>query len=196
MAIRPDKSTENGATVVVPVRLEDHKWINGTYTTISSCYTKEHKGKPNDKWFVRQIEKGNLIYFNKKSHDMLEITDDNGATVVTPVRLEKRKIGKRGKTYTKITSFYTKEHGGTPNTQWFMNQIDKNRLIYCHKKRVPLGPMNAGWVISLFENAGPSTLLHETAYVFFEEIEEAINTGLADEGMMADYQALQTGGGF
>ena len=51
-------------------------------------------------------------------------------------------------------------------------------------------------LISLFENAGPSTLLHETAYVFFEEIEEVINTGLADEGMMADYQALQTGGGF
>ena len=46
VTIRPDKSTENGATVVVPVRLEDHKGINGTYTTISSCYTKEHKGKP------------------------------------------------------------------------------------------------------------------------------------------------------
>ena len=50
--------------------------------------------------------------------------------------------------------------------------------------------MNAGWVIFLFENADPSTLLHETAYVFFEEIEEAINAGLADEGMVSDYQAL------
>ncbi|MDR3319934.1 MAG: hypothetical protein LBS77_03125, partial [Desulfovibrio sp.] len=48
------------------------------------------------------------------------------------------------------------------------------------------------YLITLFENANLSTLLHETGHVFFEELERAVRLGIADEALAQDYQTLRS----
>ncbi len=47
------------------------------------------------------------------------------------------------------------------------------------------------YLISLFEKADLSTLLHETGHIFFEEMERLVRAGAADASVMADYQVMR-----
>jgi len=48
-----------------------------------------------------------------------------------------------------------------------------------------------GYLISLFQNADLSTLLHETGHVFIEEMERVVHSGAADEPLRRDYDTLR-----
>ena len=59
---------QNGATVVVPVALEQNIPGNYTVNLATSIYGKGNvkTGVPSNKWFTDQIQDGNLVYQNKK----------------------------------------------------------------------------------------------------------------------------------
>jgi hypothetical protein len=61
-----------GATVVVPIALEQTSRRGYTVNLATSVYAKTefNTPKPDNRWFTKQIEQGNLIYrHNKKSRD-------------------------------------------------------------------------------------------------------------------------------
>lgn len=59
---------KQGATVVVPVRLQMNPGDPNSPAILSSFYGKGNSstGVPSNRWFVHQIEKGNLKYINTK----------------------------------------------------------------------------------------------------------------------------------
>ena len=62
----------HGGTVVVPIALEQTSTEGYTVNLATSVYgkTNDKTLKPNDRWFTKQIEDGNLLYRNnKKSRD-------------------------------------------------------------------------------------------------------------------------------
>ena len=63
-----DLKDNKGATVVVPVSLNYDGIANYTVNYVPSVYGKanENTGKPNNNWFINQIEQGNLVYQNNK----------------------------------------------------------------------------------------------------------------------------------
>lgn len=59
---------------------------------------------------------------------------------------------------------------------------------------IPLGVTKVspeGFVIKLFENANPSTLLHETGHVFFNEVLSLINLEKASESLVKDFDTVK-----
>ncbi|MDR1481098.1 MAG: hypothetical protein LBI74_00560 [Synergistaceae bacterium] len=68
---------------------------------------------------------------------MIEMRDNNGATVIVPVYLEEDIQGKRGK-YNIVTSAYgrTKSNTTTPNSQWFINEANAGRTLYINNNKI------------------------------------------------------------
>lgn len=65
---------------------------------------------------------------------MLDLKDDNGATVVVPVSLNYDGIG--GYTVNYVPSVYGRQNSdGTPNNNWFINQIEQGNLVYQNNKK-------------------------------------------------------------
>ena len=97
-----------------------------------------------------------IMVFDSASHPgtslvvMLELEDDQGATIVVPVRLQMDPTDPNSPA--KITSFYGKgdPQTGTPNNKWFIKQVvDKNgnltgRLKYVNRKKYPDGVASEG----------------------------------------------------
>ena len=59
---------QHGATVIVPIALEAVTPEGYTVNLATSVYGKgdEKAGRPNNQWFINQIQDGNLLYQNKK----------------------------------------------------------------------------------------------------------------------------------
>ena len=65
---------------------------------------------------------------------MVELKDPDGATLVVPLRLNKRQEGYE---VNEISSVYGRKLYGTqkPNNQWFINQVEEGRLRYIDTKK-------------------------------------------------------------
>ncbi|WOL39584.1 hypothetical protein RAH42_10630 [Pyramidobacter sp. YE332] len=91
-----------------------------------------------------------IMVFDSDSHPgtslvaMLELQDNQGATVVVPVRLQMNPGDP--KSPAKITSFYGKGNADTrtPSNRWFVNQIKKGNLRYINTKKAPAGVVPEG----------------------------------------------------
>jgi hypothetical protein len=62
------------------------------------------------------------------------------------------------------------------------------------KNVIPLGVTKIhpeGFIIKLFEDANPSTLLHETGHVFFNEVLSLVNMGKASEKLVEDFNIVK-----
>ena len=70
---------------------------------------------------------------------MVELKDPDGATLVVPLRLNKRQEG--WYVVNEISSVYGRKQHGTqkPNNQWLINQAEEGRLRYIDTKKAPRG---------------------------------------------------------
>lgn len=71
---------------------------------------------------------------------------------------------------------------------------EKHIAINELNNNIPLGVTKVypdGYVVSLFEDANMSTMLHETGHVFLTEIETAINTNVASEALVRDADIIK-----
>ncbi len=70
---------------------------------------------------------------------MVELTDPDGATLVVPLRLNKKRG--RYEIYNEISSVYGRKKQDTqkPNDQWFGDQVKEGRLRYMNTKKALLG---------------------------------------------------------
>ena len=64
-----DIKDEHGATVIVPIALEQQSGRGGyTVNVVTSMYAQKNTNtnQPRNQWFISQIANGNLLYINKK----------------------------------------------------------------------------------------------------------------------------------
>lgn len=170
-----DIKDENGATVIVPVSLEQQSG-RGEYAVnvATSMYAQKNTNtnQPRNQWFISQIENGNLRYLNnKKSRSWLR-----ASRLQLPGGLTRN--GKI-KIYTEADLVKLRE--GNPT-------------LYSGPDNNPRGSMRMypeSYLISLFKGADLSTLLHETGHIFFEEVERMVETGAADETLRRDYETMR-----
>ena len=98
-----DVTDANGATVVLPVQLDAKKNKDTALIHIvTSAYSKEKKGVPNNSWF--EIQAKNLLYLNRKkeerwvvasgSNSLWDVSNALGKKIYSP-RLTLSRKGKR-----------------------------------------------------------------------------------------------------
>ena len=170
-----DVKDDRGGTVIVPISLEYESYNGYKVNFVPSIYAKfnDKTGKPNNQWFLRQIEEGNLVYRNnKKSRDW-------SRTVRLP--LPKNPAANHGRRRIFTESDLDKLKSLHPG----MYQVEHNAPT----SATPDASGND--VPRLFRGANLSTLIQETAHVFFLEMERLEREGLADERMLADLAALR-----
>ena len=161
----------NGATVVVPVALDSRGKLGAQLNIAKSAYAKESNGIPSDGWFIKQAQK-NARYINGQKWKRWSIgsgaasplvaSNASGNTIYTEIDLDKLKSAHPG--------FYQSASSALGSTTF---------------------DASGNYVIRLFRGANLSTLTHETAHVFFLEMERLEREGLADERMLADLAALR-----
>ena len=161
----------NGATVVVPVALDSRGKLGAQLNIAKSAYAKESNGIPSDGWFIKQAQK-NARYINGQKWKCWSIgsgaasplvaSNASGNTIYTEIDLDKLKSAHPG--------FYQSASSALGSTTF---------------------DASGNYVIRLFRGANLSTLTHETAHVFFLEMERLEREGLADERMLADLAALR-----
>jgi hypothetical protein len=133
--------------------------------------------------FTSQVEKTSRKNPNKAPRHELHSTAISEITIYkaadTPTQ-----AGHSSPVEGKTTAFVDKV------LQDFFNSVNPD-LTLEQGARGSVKPVTEGYLISLFKSADLSTLLHETGHVFFEEIEQAVQLGLADESMLRDYNSLR-----
>lgn len=69
---------------------------------------------------------------------VLELKDENGATIVVPMELERMSDGYK---VNRMTSTYgkTDRKTGEPSHEWFKKQLEVGNLEYANRKRLPTG---------------------------------------------------------
>ena len=77
--------------------------------------------------FDSETHAGDLVF-------MLELTDANGATVVTPVALSVQAGSEKRAVINIIKTAYTKECNNTPSNYWFERQAKKKPAVLTGKK--------------------------------------------------------------
>lgn len=165
----------NGATVVVPVTLEA-KGIRPSVTVniATSAYAKEQNERPNNRWFERQTKK-NARYINGQKMERWQAS----AGVYFP---------------------FTPLHNASGNKILTEADLVKLREQYpAHYSRAA-GTARGGmrkmadgrYVVGLFKRADASTILHETAHFWLEELREAARLETAPEWVHDAWAKLQT----
>ena len=85
-------------------------------------------------------------------------------------------------------------HGGIdgPGAVIFNDKaIDIIKTYYQNQARGQVAVRDLNYLVTLFENADLSTLVHESGHIFFEEMEAAVNSGAADASLTTDYQTVR-----
>ena len=89
----------------------------------------------------------------------------------------------------------TKEVWSIPITEKMREKVLEGQTLYQNRENDdPKGAFDIiddKYVITLFEKADFSTLLHETAHVFWAEIEQFVNNGTASDDLLMDYNKLR-----
>ena len=77
-----------------------------------------------------------------------------------------------------------------PSLEFVKSLYEKNDEI-SHRGVTWQDPVSLKTIITLFEKADSSTLIHEIAHYCFNSMEEAIRLGVADQRMIDDFNALK-----
>ena len=150
---------QHGATVVVPVALEQTTPEGYTVNLATSVYAKGslETGRPNNQWFAKQIQDGNLLYQNKEKSRAW------AAMVGLQLPPTHRSGSARNTVHTEADLVKLRE---------------ANPTMYQRGARgaVELSPERAA--IRLFEKADLSTIPHESAHIFLDTLMRVV----ADDG--------------
>ncbi|RRD69266.1 MULTISPECIES: hypothetical protein [unclassified Desulfovibrio] len=177
-----DLKDEKGATVVVPISF-NYNGIGGyTVNYVPSVYAKSNiqTGRPNNAWFTSQIESGNLRYINnKKSRAWVKSSGLQLPKVGSHPRNGKNKILTETD-LVKLREQYPTHYSGAAGTaRGGMRKMADGR-----------------YVVGLFKRADASTILHETAHFWLEELREAARLEAAPEWVHDAWAKLQAAYGF
>lgn len=170
-----DVKDQNGATVVVPLALKQDSPEGYSVNLATSVYAKnkaEH-GAANNRWFINQIENGNLLYRNHKKSRAWE--------AMVGLQLPPTHFTNTGK-----KNLYTDAN--------LVKLREANPELYHDGSDDPRGSVTIhpeSYLVNLFQKADLTTLLHETGHIFLEEMERALDAGIADKAMSDDYTTLR-----
>ncbi len=164
-----------GATVNVPIALEQRVGRGDYFVNVATSVfgRKDKVGKPDNKWFVKQMQDGRLLYRNNKKSRNWARTAKLQLPGVSSLNHGKNRL------YTEADLVKLRQ---------------ANPTLY-QSSAAPRGMLRIfddNYVISLMQRADLSTLPHETAHVFFEEFQRLIDSGLADDRAKTDWGTLQS----
>lgn len=172
----------SGATVVVPVEFSAQK-SRAAINLALSVYAKEKNGKPNVQWFIEEAR--NAVFINRKkdrdfwkknqrwivasgSNSLWDVSNAVGNKVLTEADLVKLRE--------QYPTHYSRAAG---TARGGMRKMADGR-----------------YVVGLFKRADASTILHETAHFWLEELREAAGLETAPEWVRDAWVKLQTAYGF
>lgn len=156
-----DVTDANGATVILPVQLEAKHGF-ATAHIVTSAYSKEKKGVPNNKWFETQA--GNLLYVNRKKEERWNTSAGSNSLWVLSNALGKKNIlteADLGKLKESFPDMY--QSASDP------------------RARVTFGAEDGRAVIEFFKSADVTSAPHELYHIFRREIEQTAKAEGASE---------------
>lgn len=172
----------NGATVVVPVEFSAQKGWTEVNLTLS-VYAKGHDGRVNSQWFWDNAQ--DIVYINKKKDrafwkkNQRWLTSSGSNSLWVAASASGNKIRTEAD-LVKLREQYPTHYSGAAGTaRGGMRKMADGR-----------------YVVGLFKRADASTILHETAHFWLEELREAARLETAPEWVHDAWAKLQTAYGF
>jgi len=179
-----DLKDNKGATVVVPVSLNYDGIANYTVNYVPSVYGKanENTGKPNNNWFINQIEQGNLVYQNnKKSREWR-----------TSSGLRLPRVGSDLITHGKNKNILTDvdlSSAKSANPTYYQNSSPRGLIRF--------NPKTQEAMITVFKDKKNfSTVLHETSHYFLQTLANAYQMENAPAWVKENFETLAREMGF
>lgn len=177
-----DLKDTNGATVIVPVEL-DQKRQSQQYEVniLNNAYGKGDENGTNYNWFIEHnIKKGRVVYINrKKTAEWLQSNSSDSA-------IEGDLLGNLSNNI-------------IPNEDDLRNEREANEGYYQsadeqQKEKTYKGSFRMNdkgqSVIELFQTADSSTIIHELGHYFVEALARDVNNGRATEQQQRDWEIL------
>lgn len=197
-----DLKSKNGATIVVPFELEvDNKSNKYVMNEIISAYgkTDNKTGEPRYEWFAKQIENGKLRYINKektaklieneKPEWLMPFSTDSGF-----VKTDKLLQSPSSDSASRITDLDSLLNNSIPDENALRKRREEIQGYYQAEgktKGAITWDEEGKAIISLFEGADMSTVIHEAVGHYF--IENLMREGAlpnATEQMKKDRQTM------
>lgn len=197
-----DLKSKNGATIVVPFELEvDNKSNKYVMNEIISAYgkTDNKTGEPRYEWFAKQIENGKLRYINKektaklieneKPEWLMPFSTDSGF-----VKTAKWLPSPSSDSASRITDLDSLLNNSIPDENALRKRREEMQGYYQAEgktKGAITWDEEGKAIISLFEGADMSTVIHEAVGHYF--IENLMREGAlpnATEQMKKDRQTM------
>ena len=197
-----DLKSKNGATIVVPFELEvDNKSNKYVMNEIISAYgkTDNKTGEPRYEWFAKQIENGKLRYINKektaklieneKPEWLMPFSTDSGF-----VKTDKLLQSPSSDSASRITDLDSLLNNSIPDENALRKRREEMQGYYQAEgktKGAITWDEEGKAIISLFEGADMSTVIHEAVGHYF--IENLMREGAlpnATEQMKKDRQTM------
>lgn len=177
-----DLKDTNGATVIVPVEL-DQKRQSQQYEVniLNNAYGKGDENGTNYNWFIEHnIKKGRVVYINrKKTAEWLQSNSSDSA-------IEGDLLGNLSNNI-------------IPNEDDLRNEREANEGYYQsadeqQKEKTYKGSFRMNdkgqSIIELFQTADSSTIIHELGHYFVEALARDVNNGRATEQQQRDWEIL------
>lgn len=177
-----DLKDTNGATVIVPVEL-DQKRQSQQYDVniLNNAYGKGDENGTNYNWFIEHnMKKGRVVYINrKKTAEWLQSNSSDSA-------IEGDLLGNLSNNI-------------IPNEDDLRNEREANEGYYQsadeqQKEKTYKGSFRMNdkgqSVIELFQTADSSTIIHELGHYFVEALARDVNNGRATEQQQRDWEIL------
>lgn len=197
-----DLKSKNGATIVVPFELEvDNKSNKYVMNEIISAYgkTDNKTGEPRYEWFAKQIENGKLRYINKEKNAklienekpewLMPFSTDSGF-----VKTDKLLQSPSSDSASRITDLDSLLNNSIPDENALRKRREEMQGYYQAEgktKGAITWDEEGKAIISLFEGADMSTVIHEAVGHYF--IENLMREGAlpnATEQMKKDRQTM------
>ena len=177
-----DLKDTNGATVIVPVEL-DQKRQSQQYEVniLNNAYGKGDENGTNYNWFIEHnMKKGRVVYINrKKTAEWLQSNSSDSA-------IEGDLLGNLSNNIIPNEDDLRNEREAN---EGYYQSADNQQEKKPHKGSFRMNDKGQS-VIELFQTADSSTIIHELGHYFVEALARDVNNGKATEQQQRDWETL------
>lgn len=177
-----DLKDTNGATVIVPVEL-DQKRQSQQYEVniLNNAYGKGDENGTNYNWFIEHnMKKGRVVYINrKKTAEWLQSNSSDSA-------IEGDLLGSLSNN---IIPNETDLRNEREANEGYYQSADEQQKEKTYKGSFRMNDKGQS-VIELFQTADSSTIIHELGHYFVEALARDVNNGRATEQQQRDWEIL------
>lgn len=177
-----DLKDTNGATVIVPVEL-DQKRQSQQYEVniLNNAYGKGDENGTNYNWFIEHnMKKGRVVYINrKKTAEWLQSNSSDSA-------IEGDLLGNLSNNIIPNEDDLRNEREAN---EGYYQSADNQQEKKPHKGSFRMNDKGQS-VIELFQTADSSTIIHELGHYFVEALARDVNNGRATEQQQRDWETL------